>query len=234
MLAALYTTILRTVHHEADTRKGADMNLIFLGPPGAGKGTIASMLKERLSIPHISTGDIFRAAIKNETALGMQVQSILAKGELVPDKLTIGLVRERLKEDDTKNGYILDGFPRTIPQAEALETFTVVDRVINLIVDRQLIITRLSGRRIAKNSGRVYHIHFNPPKKAGFCDESGEPLIQREDDREESVMNRLEVYERQTAPLIDYYTDKGTILDIDGSGTPQEVLEAVLQAAGLT
>ncbi|MCF7943502.1 MAG: adenylate kinase [Spirochaetia bacterium] len=209
------------------------MNIIFLGPPGAGKGTIAALAKEVLSIPHISTGDIFRAAIKNETPLGKQVKSILASGELVPDALTIDLVNERLKEDDTSGGYILDGFPRTIPQAEALETFADIDFVINFTVERDMIIRRLSGRRIAKESGKVYHIIYNPPRVEGICDITGESLIQREDDKEEAVVNRLEVYERQTEPLIEYYTEKGLIRNVDGSDTPEKVLASFLAVIGV-
>jgi len=218
----------------ANKSKGAEMNIIFLGPPGAGKGTIAALAKEKLSIPHISTGDIFRAAIKYETPLGKQVKSILASGELVPDALTIDLVNERLKEDDTTGGYILDGFPRTIPQAEALETFADIDFVINFTVERDMIIRRLSGRRIAKESGKVYHILYNPPRVEGICDITGESLIQREDDKEEAVVNRLEVYERQTEPLIEYYTEKGLIRNVDGSDTPEKVLASFLAVIGVT
>lgn len=205
------------------------MNIIFLGPPGAGKGTIAAKLKEELNIPHISTGDIFRAAIKNETPLGLQVKSILASGELVPDEVTINLVRERLKEKDAENGYILDGFPRTIGQAEALSAFSRIDHVINFAVSRELIIKRLSGRRIAKKSGRIYHVLYTPPKQEGICDESGEPLIQRDDDQEEAIINRLDVYSRQTEPLISFYEKKGLVKNVDGSLSPETVLKATLK-----
>jgi adenylate kinase len=204
------------------------MNLIFLGPPGAGKGTVAMRIKDILSIPHISTGDIFRAAIKNETHLGKEVKSILAAGNLVTDKVTIKLVEERLINDDTVNGYILDGFPRTIPQADALETFSHIDYVINFELDREAIIRRLSGRRIAKESGRVYHIVYGPPKREGFCDVSGEPLIQREDDKEEAITNRLNVYQKQTEPLINYYSTKGLLKNIDAAPSPEAVTDSLL------
>jgi len=204
------------------------MNLIFLGPPGAGKGTIAVRIKDRFSIQHISTGDIFRAAIKNETPLGKQVKSILAAGDLVTDQVTIKLVEERLTRKDTLEGYILDGFPRTIPQAEALETFSQIDYVINFEIEREAIIKRLSGRRIAKESGKIYHILYGPPKREGICDISGEPLIQREDDREEAIINRLDVYQKQTEPLIDYYRGKGLIMNIDSSPSPEEVTASLI------
>lgn len=204
------------------------MNIVFLGPPGAGKGTIAALAKERLGVPHISTGDLFRAAIHHETPLGLRVKSILASGELVPDEVTIEMVKERLAQSDCSKGFILDGFPRTINQAEALGTICSIDIVINFVLERDQIIRRLSGRRIAKKSGKVYHIYYNPPKRQGICDESGEELIQRDDDREEAVLNRLEVYERQTEPLIAYYRSLGLLVDMDSSKSAEEVLSSLL------
>lgn len=201
------------------------MNLIFLGPPGAGKGTIAAKAKDVFNIPHISTGDLFRANIKNETELGKQVKEILAAGNLVPDEITIKMVENRLAEDDAKNGYILDGFPRTIAQADALAKMSNVDYVVNFCIDRDVILKRLSGRRVCKSTGRTYHILYNPPKVEGIDDETGEPLIQRDDDKEEAILNRLEVYEKSTAPLIDYYREKGLLVDIDVSGAPDEIME---------
>ena len=201
------------------------MNLVFLGPPGAGKGTIAAIAKEAFAIPHISTGDIFRYNIKNETELGKLVKGILAAGDLVPDEVTIKMVDGRLKEDDAKNGYILDGFPRTIAQADALSEMSHVDHVINFVLAKEEILKRLSGRRVCKSTGRTYHILFNPPKVEGIDDETGEPLIQRDDDKEEAILNRLEVYEKSTAPLIEYYRKKGNLIDLDCSGKPEEILE---------
>ena len=201
------------------------MNLIFLGPPGAGKGTISAKAKDVFNIPHISTGDLFRANIKNETELGKQVKEILAAGNLVPDEITIKMVENRLAEDDAKNGYILDGFPRTIAQADALAKMSNVDYVVNFCIDRDVILKRLSGRRVCKSTGRTYHILYNPPKVEGIDDETGEPLIQRDDDKEEAILNRLEVYEKSTAPLIDYYREKGLLVDIDVSGAPDEIME---------
>ena len=206
------------------------MNIVLLGPPGAGKGTLAALLKKELDVPHISTGDIFRSNIKNGTELGKKVQGILASGALVPDEVTIEMVRARLGEDDTSSGYILDGFPRTIAQAEALSDMDEIDAVINFVLDDEEVVKRLSGRRLCPSTGRIYHIVSNPPKKEGIDDETGEPLIQRDEDKPEAIMHRLEVYRAETAPLIDYYKEKGNLLDIDASPAPETVLSSVLAA----
>ncbi len=206
------------------------MNLVFLGPPGAGKGTIAAKAKDVYKVPHISTGDLFRANIKNETELGKQVKAILAAGNLVPDSVTIAMVKDRLKDADAANGFILDGFPRTIAQADALAEMTGLDAVVNFVLDREQIVKRLSGRRVCKSTGRTYHILFNPPKVEGIDDETGEPLIQRDDDKEEAILNRLEVYEASTAPLIAYYREKGLLVDVDASVSPDEVLALMVKA----
>lgn len=206
------------------------MRLVFLGPPGAGKGTIAAKAKLVYSIPHISTGDLFRANIKNGTELGRRVQAILAAGDLVPDEVTIDMVSERLKEEDALKGFILDGFPRTIAQADALGAMTDLDMVVNFVLDKEDIVKRLSGRRVCKSTGRTYHILYNPPKVEGIDDETGEALIQRDDDKEDAIRNRLEVYEASTAPLIAYYRDKGLLVDIDASKSPDEVLASMVEA----
>ncbi|NCD05690.1 MAG: adenylate kinase [Spirochaetia bacterium] len=206
------------------------MNLVFLGPPGAGKGTIAAVAKDFFDIPHISTGDLFRYNIKNETELGKEVKAILASGELVPDSVTIKMVEDRFTQDDTKNGFILDGFPRTIAQADALSQIKEIDAVVNFVLDRESIIKRLSGRRMCKSTGRIYHILYNPPKVEGIDDETGEALIQRDDDKEDAILNRLDVYQAQTEPLIEYYREKGLLVDIDASKDATQVFEQVKAA----
>ncbi|AEV28173.1 adenylate kinase family protein [Sphaerochaeta pleomorpha str. Grapes] len=205
------------------------MNLVFLGPPGAGKGTIASQAKTHYDIPHISTGDLFRNNIKNETELGKQVKAILASGNLVPDSVTIAMVKDRLSEDDAKKGFILDGFPRTIAQAEALKEMTGLDAVVNFVLDREDIVKRLSGRRVCKSTGKTYHIIYSPPKVEGIDDETGESLIQRDDDKEEAIINRLAVYDKQTEPLIAYYREKGILIDIDAKPAPEEVFASMVK-----
>lgn len=201
------------------------MKMVFLGPPGAGKGTIAVRAKEFYNIPHISTGDLFRNNIKNETELGLKVKEILASGGLVPDSVTIEMVKNRIAEPDCKNGFILDGFPRTIPQADALAEMTELDAVVNFLVSKDEVVKRLSGRRMCPSTGKIYHIVFHPPKVEGKDDETGEDLIQRPDDKEDAIVHRLEVYTSQTEPLIDYYRKKGLIKEIDASVKPDEVFE---------
>jgi adenylate kinase len=182
------------------------MRLILLGPPGAGKGTQASVIKEKFGIPQISTGDMLRAAVKAGTPLGVAAKKVMDAGQLVSDDIIIGLVKERLKEPDCAKGYLFDGFPRTIPQAEAMKAAAVgLDFVLEIDVPDHEIILRMSGRRVHPASGRTYHIKFNPPKAEGRDDTTGEPLVQRDDDKEETVRKRLEVYREQTRPLVDYY-----------------------------
>ena len=205
------------------------MNIVLLGPPGAGKGTVAALLKKELDVPHISTGDIFRENIKNGTELGRKVEAIMASGGLVPDDVTCEMVRDRLGKDDTSNGYILDGFPRTIAQAEALSTIDDIDYVLNFVLDEEEIVRRLSGRRLCKSTGRIYHIVTNPPKKEGIDDETGEPLIQRDDDKPETVQKRLSVYHEQTQPLIDYYTQAGILKTVDGTVDIEDVFRAITE-----
>ncbi len=206
------------------------MNIVLLGPPGAGKGTVAALLKKELGVPHISTGDIFRENIKNGTELGRKVESIMASGALVPDDVTVELVRDRLSKADAADGYILDGFPRTIAQAEALSSFADIDAAVCFVLSEEEIVKRLSGRRICKSTGRIYHIVSNPPKVEGIDDETGEPLIQRDDDKPEAIRHRLEVYEASTAPLISYYEGKGLLRNIDASASPEDVLASILKA----
>ena len=198
------------------------MKLIFLGPPGAGKGTLAGLVSKEHGIPQISTGDMFREAIKKETALGKQVKEILGRGDLVTDDLTVSLVKERLSQDDAKKGYILDGFPRTIPQAEALGKFQSLDAVVNFAIDDELVVQRLSGREICKNCGAIYHVKNMPSKVKGVCDKCGGPLYTRPDDSLESITNRLDVYRKQTEPLIEFYRKKKLLKDIDSSKSPED------------
>ncbi len=201
------------------------MKLIFLGPPGAGKGTLAALVAERFSIPHISTGEIFRAAIREKTPLGQKVQAIIDAGQLVSDDITIELVKDRLGRDDTKSGFILDGFPRTIPQAEALARIVDVDSAVNFDIADDEVVTRLSGRRVCKNCNRNYHVTTMPPKVEGVCDKCGGELYVREDDKVEAISKRLEVYRSQTAPLIQWYREKARLTDIDARPASGVILE---------
>ena len=205
------------------------MKIILLGPPGAGKGTQAEIICKNFSIPHISTGDMLREAIANETATGKLAKEIMDAGNLVSDDVIISLVKDRIKEEDCKNGFLFDGFPRTIPQADALENQEIfVNVVLELTLKDELIINRMSGRRVHQPSGRSYHLEFNPPEKDGLDDVTGEPLIQRDDDKPETVKNRLDVYWEQTNPLIVYYRSKSVqtnlkYIEIDGSKTMEKV-----------
>ena len=197
------------------------MNLVLMGLPGAGKGTQAEQIVDKYKIPHISTGDMFRSAIKEGTDLGLQAKSFMDKGELVPDEVTIGIVRERLSKDDCEIGFLLDGFPRTVPQAEALENILSdlnrkINFVINIDVEKELLMERLTGRRICKSCGSTYHLVFNPPASEGVCDRCNGELYQRADDNEETVQNRLEVNLKQTKPLLDFYETKGYLRNING------------------
>ena len=206
------------------------MNLIMLGAPGAGKGTQAQILNERYSIPTISTGAIIRGAIKNETPTGKMAKAYIEKGELVPDEVVIGIIKERLSEPDCKNGFILDGFPRTIPQAEALEALgVVIDKVIDIEVSDDLIIERLSGRRECSKCGATYHIVNNPSKNGESCDKCGEKLITRADDNPETIKSRLEVYHDQTEPLVNFYKGKGNLVSIKGDMGLSEITEAIVK-----
>ena len=206
------------------------MNVIFLGPPGAGKGTQAQRICDELKIPQISTGDILRRAIKEGTETGLKAKSFIDAGQLVPDEVIIDIVRERLAADDCKGGYILDGFPRTVPQAEALDTFAVIDCVIDLDVADQVLVDRLSGRRVCLKCGATYHLSMLNGKT--ICDKCGDPLVQRADDKAETVLNRLSVYHAQTAPLIGYYERKGLLKKIDGAQGLEKTCEAILKALG--
>ncbi len=201
------------------------MNLIFLGPPGAGKGTMAFRGKEHYAIPHISTGDLFRAAIKNQTELGRKVKSILDAGDLVPDELTTSIVEERLSQGDTAGGYILDGFPRTLPQAESLKKFASIDKVVNFTVTEDEVVRRLSGRRVCRSCGESYHVEFIPPKTEGVCDKCGGELYTRDDDQISAIKNRLSVYAASTEPLINFYRNEGILVDVDSSQHPDMVFE---------
>ncbi|WP_078543126.1 adenylate kinase [Litchfieldia alkalitelluris] len=213
------------------------MNIVLMGLPGAGKGTQAERIVEDFNIPHISTGDMFRAAMKEETELGLKAKSYMDKGELVPDEVTIGIVRERLSKEDCKNGFLLDGFPRTVPQAEALEVILSdlnrnIDHVINIYVDQDILMERLTGRRICKSCGATYHLVFNPPATDGVCDKCGGELYQRADDNEETVGTRLEVNLKQSEPLLSFYESKGYLRNIDGQQDISKVYEDIEQLLG--
>ena len=213
------------------------MKIIMLGAPGAGKGTQADMIAKKYNVPHISTGDIFRANIKNGTELGRKAKDYMDKGLLVPDSLVVDLVIDRIHEDDAKDGYVLDGFPRTIPQAEVLDTELTklgekIDYAINVEVPDENIIKRMSGRRACLSCGATYHIEHVPPKKEGICDKCGSELVLRDDDKEETVKNRLNVYHQQTQPLIDFYTNKKVLKEVDGTVDMKDVFKAITDILG--
>ena len=207
------------------------MKLIIIGPPGAGKGTQAKFIKEQLAIPHISTGEIFRDNIEKQTPLGIEVKSILASGDLVPDEVTIAIAKNRLKEEDAQNGFLLDGFPRNVSQAEALDAEVGVELVLNLVLEDDVVVQRLSGRRVCE-CGSFFNINipYMNPKVEGICDQCGKHLIQREDDNEVTIRNRLKVFHEQIAPVIDHYKMKGKVKDIDGDNTPDVVSKLILKA----
>ncbi|MGG4166924.1 adenylate kinase [Rossellomorea vietnamensis] len=213
------------------------MNIVLMGLPGAGKGTQAEKIVDKYGIPHISTGDMFRAAIKEGTELGLKAKSFMDNGDLVPDEVTIGIVRERLSKEDCEKGFLLDGFPRTVAQAEALENILAdlgkkTNYVININVDKDILMERLTGRRICKECGATYHLVFNPPTEEGVCDRCGGELYQRADDNEETVQNRLDVNIKQTQPLLAYYEDKGYLKNIDGQQDIHRVFDDIDELLG--
>jgi adenylate kinase len=209
------------------------VRVVLVGPPGAGKGTQAQFLASHLSIPKISTGDIFRDNVSHGTALGRQAQAYMERGDLVPDEVTIAMVTDRLADDDTQAGFLLDGFPRNVPQAETLKKMllswdTRLDVVLELVVDDDEVVRRLSGRRTCRRCGRTWHMSFDPPTVPGICDDCGGELFQRDDDREETIRHRLEVYQEQTSPLVSFYADEGTLLGLDATGPVDEITERAL------
>jgi len=207
--------------------------MIVMGPPGAGKGTQAKLLEEYFKVRHISSGDLLRAAVKTKTPLGVQAQRYMDRGELVPDDVLLGTIEERLRQDDAREGFILDGFPRTLAQAEALCTLLVamdarVDDVTSFQVPRAELVRRLSGRRTCRECGTMYHVHFNPPKTPGVCDKCNGELYQRDDDKEDTIIARLEVYDRQTAPVLSKYRGSGVLREVDGVGSREQVFKRIL------
>jgi len=211
------------------------VRVVLVGPPGAGKGTQAQYLASHLSIPKISTGDIFRDNVSHGTALGRRAQAYMERGDLVPDEVTIAMVTDRLADDDTQAGFLLDGFPRNVPQAETLKKMllswdTKLDVVLELVVDDDEVVRRLSGRRTCRRCGRIWHLSFDPPTVPGVCDDCGGELFQRDDDREETIRHRLEVYQEQTSPLISFYADEGNLLGLDATGPVDEITERALSA----
>ena len=211
------------------------MRLVLVGPPGAGKGTQAQFVAEHLAVPKISTGDIFRANVSAGTPLGVEARTYMDRGDLVPDQVTIDMVRDRLAQDDARQGFLLDGFPRTVPQAEVLDDMLreaggKLDVVLELVVDNDEVVRRLSGRRTCRSCNHIWHVEFDPPAAEGVCDLDGGELFQREDDKPETVQNRLEVYDEQTAPLVSYYASRGVLVGIDATGPVDDVTTRAIDA----
>ena len=207
--------------------------MILMGPPGAGKGTQAKLLESHFQVRHISSGDLLRGAVKRKTPLGVQAKRYMDRGELVPDEVLLGTIEERLRQDDSRNGFILDGFPRTVPQADALCALlhamkTQVDDVTSIQVPREELVKRLSGRRTCRECATMYHVLFDPPRTAGICNQCGGELYQRDDDKEDTIRARLEVYDRQTSPVLNKYRELGLLREVDGVGTPERVFERIL------
>ncbi|HVN87222.1 MAG TPA: adenylate kinase [Candidatus Binatia bacterium] len=210
------------------------MQVVLIGPPGSGKGTQAKLLQERLEIPHISSGDLLRGAVKRKTPGGVEAKRFMDRGELVPDGIVVRVIEERVRKDDCRSGFIVDGFPRTVAQAEVVAQMLApmnkhIDHVVSLVVSRDELIKRLSGRRTCRECGAMYHIIFDPPVNSGLCNKCNGELYQRDDDHEDTIAARLDVYERQTAPLISYYTARGLLRTVDGLGSPTQVFDRILQ-----
>jgi adenylate kinase len=211
------------------------VRIVLVGPPGAGKGTQAQFISTNLSIPKISTGDIFRYNVSSGTELGRQAKAFMDRGDLVPDAITIAMVRSRLQEEDAVDGFLLDGFPRNVPQAETLKKMLAewdarLDLVLELVVDDEEVVRRLSGRRTCRKCGRIWHVVFDPPARQGMCDDCGGELFQRDDDQEDTIRHRLDVYAQQTRPLIAFYADEGTLLGIDATGPVEEITDRAMSA----
>ena len=204
-------------------------NFVFLGPQGSGKGTVIGKIKDKFQAPHISTGDMFREAVKEGTEFGRKAQEYMNRGELVPDEVTTGMVKERIARDDCTNGFMLDGFPRNLSQAEALAGITEIHTAVLIDVPEKVSLERLGGRRQCRDCGAIFHLLFVPPKKEGTCDKCGGELYQRDDDKDEAIKERLAIYAKETKPIVDYYAKSGVLTSVDGSGTPDEVVARLLE-----
>lgn len=214
------------------------MQVILIGPPGAGKGTQATLLQDRLRLPHISSGDLLRVAVKRKTETGLQAKQYMDRGELVPDGIVVRVIEERVRQRDCSDGFIIDGFPRNVAQAEVLRPILgaldkTVDHVVSITLPREEIIKRLSGRRTCRNCGAMYHIIFDPPVNSGLCNKCNGELYQRDDDQEDTIAARLDVYDRETAPLLEYYRQRSLLREIDGIGSPEQVFERILSELSL-